>query len=132
MNLQRLTAAVLVRKGEKFLLARRNKKNAYGKWIIPGGGVRWGETMENTGLRELKEETNIDAELIKFLCFKEIVRPDVDYHRVVFFFLAKTLNENIKPVGDISEARFFTIDEIKNLEIVESVEYVLKQAGFWK
>jgi ADP-ribose pyrophosphatase YjhB (NUDIX family) len=42
----RLTSAVLVIQDGKYLLAERNKENYNGYWIIPGGGVKFGETIQ--------------------------------------------------------------------------------------
>ena len=36
-------------------------------YVIPGGGVEVGETLEETVLRELKEELSIDAKIIEYL-----------------------------------------------------------------
>jgi ADP-ribose pyrophosphatase YjhB (NUDIX family) len=83
----RVTAAVLVEKNNQFLLARRNKENAFGKWIIPGGGVEFGETTKEAGIREIKEETSLDVEIKKFICFKEVINVPGSYHNIVFFIL---------------------------------------------
>ncbi|VVB81739.1 ADP-ribose pyrophosphatase [uncultured archaeon] len=128
----RITAAVLVEKDGKFLLAERNKQNYNGYWVIPGGGVQFGETLKDAAVRELKEETNIDADIIKQICYKEIINVPGNYHSIVFYYLAKPKNNNIKAKGDVSQAKFFSIEEIKKLKIAESVELVLKEAGFWK
>ena len=42
----RLGSAVLVEKDGKFLLGKRNKANANGLWVIPGGKVKYGETIK--------------------------------------------------------------------------------------
>lgn len=128
----RLSSAVLVINEGKFLLGKRNKVNANGMWVIPGGGVNFGESTEKAALRELKEETNLDVNIIKFLGHKEIIAPENNYHSIVFFYLAEPKHMNIEPREDISDVKFFDIDEIKNLNIVRSVEWVLKDAGFWK
>lgn len=128
----RITAAVLVEKDGKFLLAERNKENYNGYWVIPGGGVKFGETIQDAAVRELKEETNLDVDIIKLIGYKEIINVPGNYHSVVFYHLAKPKHTNIEAKGDISQARFFSIEEIKKLKIAESVEWVLKKAGFWK
>jgi 8-oxo-dGTP diphosphatase len=127
----RITSSVLIIKGEKFLLGKRNKENAKDLWIIPGGGVKFGETIFDAAIREIKEETNLDVEIIKFIGYKEVINVPADYHRLIFFHLAKPKNLDIIPKEDISEAKFFSIDEIKTLKKVESVEWALKKAGFW-
>lgn len=128
----RLTAAVLVQKDNKFLLAERNKVNANGMWIIPGGGVKFGETTEEAASREIKEETNLEVDIKKFICFKEVINVPGKYHSIVFFYLATPKHDHVRAGGDVSQAKYFTIDEIKELNILKSVELVLREAGFWK
>ena len=127
----RIGAATLVMKDGKFLLGQRNKKNAKDKWVIPGGGVQWGETLHEAAIREIKEETNLDVDIHKFLCHKEIINLPGDYHSVVFFFLASPKNAELEAREDISQAKFFNIEEIKKLDCVDVVEHVLRDAGFW-
>ena len=125
-------SAVLVEYNGKFLLGERNKSNAKGFWVIPGGGVRWGESIQEAGIREIKEETNLDIEIIRLIGYKEVLNLPEEYHTVVFFHLAKPKNMNLKVSEDISKAGFFSIDEIKKLKTVDTVEWVLRKAGFLK
>jgi len=132
MEMPKVGSAVIVENDGKILLGLRNKENAYGFWVIPGGGVEFGETIHDAAIREIKEETNLDIEILKLVCFKEVINLPEKYHTVVFFHLAKPKNMNIIPGGDLSEARFFSIDEIKRLKTVESVEWALREAGLWE
>lgn len=128
----RVTAAVVLEHNSKFLLAERNKANYNGYWVFPGGGVNFGETLENAAVRELKEETNIDAEIIKALGPQELINVPGNYHSIVFFFLAKPKHTKIEAKEDISKARFFSTEEIRQLKTAESVRTVLEQAGLWR
>ncbi len=134
MQKPRITSAVLVEHEGKFLLAKRNKKNCYGSWVIPGGGVNFGETTKEAALREIKEETNIDVDIYKFIGYKEVINVPGNYHSITFYYLAnpKHTNINVSDCIDVSQAKFFSIDEIKKLNILESVEWVLKKAELWK
>ena len=127
----RLTSAVLVVDNNKFLLAKRNKQNYKGYWIIPGGGVDFGESTKDAAIREIKEETNIDVEIIKKIGYKEIINFPGRYHSIVFYYLAKPKNLNLQANDDISSAKFFNMEDIKELKIAESVEWVLKKEDFW-
>jgi|SRR3989338_1057993 len=127
----RVTSAVLVVKDGKYLLAERNKENYNGYWIIPGGGVNFGEPLQDAAIREIKEETNLDVEIIKKIGYKEVINVPGNYHSIVFFFLAKPKHSDIEAKDDVSSAKFFTIEEIKQLKTAESVEWALKEAGFW-
>jgi 8-oxo-dGTP diphosphatase len=127
-------SAVLVGHGGKFLLGERSKQNYNGYWVIPGGRPEFGETLEQAGIREMKEETGLDVEIVRFLCHKEIINVPGDYHRVVFYHLArlKEPGQEIRAGDDLSRAGFFPIEEIKGMRIAESVEWVLRKAGFWR
>jgi 8-oxo-dGTP diphosphatase len=131
-RIPRVGSAVVVTKDGRILLGRRNKKNAFGKWVLPGGRVDWGETIAEAAVREAREETGLDIELKGLICHKEIIAMHADYHRVVFFHLAEAKNDKIAVGDDLSEAGFFTVDEIKKMDILSSVEFVLREAGFWK
>ena len=53
----RLGCAGIVRRGVDTLLGKRNKDPNRGKWILPGGGARFGETIEQA----LNRETRVEA-----------------------------------------------------------------------
>ena len=128
----KLGSAVIVVHDGKILLGLRNKKNANNLWVLPGGGVEWGEKISDAAIREIKEETNLDIELEKFIGFEEIINIPGDYHTIVFFHTARPLHTDIKVSDDISDAKFFTLEEIRNLPKVESVENALRKAKLWK
>ncbi|MBT02156.1 NUDIX hydrolase [bacterium] len=58
------TATIICLKKNKILLARRAFEPAIGEWGLPGGFMELGETLEEAARRELKEETNLDGEVI--------------------------------------------------------------------
>jgi len=127
----RLGSAVIVVHEGKVLLGKRNKINANNKWVLPGGGIDWGENSEEAAKREALEETGLEVEIEKLVCIKEIIATHANYHAIVFFYLVKPKNQEIKVNDDLSEAKFFTIEEIKALDCVASVEEVLKEAKIW-
>ena len=49
----------------KILLLYKNYKNRYEGWVLPKGTVEEGEEYKQTALREVKEETDADASIIK-------------------------------------------------------------------
>jgi 8-oxo-dGTP diphosphatase len=96
-------------------------------WIFPGGGVKFGETLEEAIKREIKEELGIEIEVKKLLAFKEAIFPKYNYHTVIFFFLAKPLGGFLINEKKILEARYFDLKEIENLNLVDSANWVLKR-----
>ena len=57
------TAAILINKKKEILLVKRKVAPKKGKWSLPGGFIEIGETPEESCLRELSEETNLQAEI---------------------------------------------------------------------
>lgn len=58
--------AVIFR-GAEVLLIKRGKAPFSGAWSIPGGGLEFGESVETAILREIREETGVEARLAGFL-----------------------------------------------------------------
>ena len=51
----------------KILLLYKNYKNRYEGWVLPKGTVEEGETHEQTALREVKEESGVDADIVSYV-----------------------------------------------------------------
>lgn len=51
----------------KILVLYKNYKNKYEGWVLPKGTVEKGEDFKDTALREVKEESGVDATLIKYI-----------------------------------------------------------------
>ncbi len=51
----------------KILLLYKNYHNRYEGWVLPKGTVEPGETQEQTALREVLEETGVDASIIEYV-----------------------------------------------------------------
>jgi ADP-ribose pyrophosphatase YjhB (NUDIX family) len=65
------------------------RKNPPLGWAIPGGFVDYGESLEAAAIREAKEETNLDVELVRQ--FHAYSAPDRDprHHTITTVYIAK-------------------------------------------
>ena len=62
--------AIIIEDNEVLTMFRRKKKTdgSYKEYyVIPGGGVEDGETLEETCIREIKEEYNVDIKVLGYL-----------------------------------------------------------------
>lgn len=57
-------SVIIVKRGDTFLMGRRRDT---GRWTLPGGMVEERESMHQGGVRELAEETGLEAKRLKFL-----------------------------------------------------------------
>ena len=51
----------------KILVLYKNFKNKYEGWVLPKGTVEPGEELSATALREVKEETGVNASIVKYV-----------------------------------------------------------------
>lgn len=113
-------ATVVVLKDNKILLNLRSDTNT---WGIPGGAIELGETLEETASRELKEETNLEAEsftLLNVFSGKDFYFKypnDDELYSVVILYLANDITGELKITdGESFELKYFGKDELPNLE----------------
>ena len=69
----------------KMLLVRSHKWK--GKWVMPGGHIELGETAITALRREIKEETNLDIDDIRFVCLQEFIFDDAFWKKKHFIFM---------------------------------------------
>lgn len=73
-----LAASVAVLRDDRVLLAARARPPLDHIWSLPGGLVEPGETLAEAALRELEEETGVEAELIGLIRPIEYIERDPD------------------------------------------------------
>lgn len=86
-----VVAAVIVKDGT-ILATQRGYGEFKGKWEFPGGKVENGENLEQAIIREIKEETNADINVIEYI---NTVEYDYDtFHLTMHTYLCELLNNN--------------------------------------
>lgn len=62
----RVGIGVFVIRDGKFLMGKRKGSHGSGTWSIPGGHLEYGESFEETAIREVQEETGLVIENVRF------------------------------------------------------------------
>lgn len=102
---------VICFRGEEVLLIRRGKAPRLGQWSIPGGRVEPGERVASTALRELREETGVEAELLGLVDVVDGVWPEHGRHYVLIDYAARWVAGEPVAGDDAAEAEFVPIEE---------------------
>lgn len=129
--------AVVVHEG-RALLIRRGKPPLYGRWVVPGGTLELGETLEEAVVREVREETGLEIRPVAFLtAFERILRSPagggVRYHYVILDYLCERIAGEPQAASDALEARFVAPADLEALQLppkaLEVVLDGLRRAG---
>lgn len=123
--------AGIVRRGEEILLGKRDKEPGRGLWVLPGGGVGFGETFAETLQRELLEEAGIEVDVEGVFNVCELINPPTE-HRVIVYLNARYRSGQPAASSDLSDVRFFDTNELKQMSVSNMispfVESVLRKA----
>ncbi len=82
------TVDIIIEIESKGIVLIKRKNPPYG-WAIPGGFVDYGESLEEAALRETKEETNLDVELVRQLHTYSDPKRDQRHHSISTVYIAK-------------------------------------------
>lgn len=110
-NLRHVVADAIAVKGDKILLVKRAKHLSQGgKWAIPGGYVDRDESIEQAAVRELKEETGLDGEVVRLFKMIDDFKTGVndDRQNVKFVYEVKVKGE-IKGSSESEEVKWFDL-----------------------
>lgn len=112
--------------GERFkgivLIERRYEPLGY---ALPGGFVEVGETVEKAVLREVKEETGLDAQIVKLLGVYSEPNRDPRFHVVSVVFVLDAYGEP-KGGDDAKKAVVFPLEDLPFDKIVFDHAKILK------
>lgn len=121
----------LIYQGSQILLVRRGKAPSLGKWSIPGGRLRLGETLEAAVIRETREETALSVrplrigKVVEHLLQDE--RGDIEYHYVIVDYVCQVIEGSPQPASDVSEVQFVEICQLTQWDMTEGTAAVIQE-----
>jgi ADP-ribose pyrophosphatase YjhB (NUDIX family) len=87
-----------------------------GRWTLPGGWADVNETPVQCAVREVREESGFEVEVLKLAAVYDRDRhghvPPHAFHVYKLLFVCKVTGGAARPGLETSEVRFFTIDEL--------------------
>ncbi len=98
-------AGVVCLRGTEVLLIRRGKPPGLGEWSLPGGRIEPGERAVDAALRELGEETGVQAEITGLLDVIDGLFPG--RHYLLVDYAARWVSGEPRAGDDAADARFW-------------------------
>lgn len=111
---------IILNDRNQILMGRRNENeltadsemHEEGTWTLPGGNIEYGENFYEAGIREAKEETNLDICDLEIIC----VQTDLNEyaHYVSVGMIAKKYSGEIKIMepDEITTWKWFDLDKL--------------------
>jgi len=115
---------------EVALIARRSAGGEL-QWTLPKGTQEPGESITDTAVREVREETGLEVELLVELDTIDywfVWTPEqTRYHKFVHYFLMHATGGDLsRHDTESEEARWFSIDEAKRVMAFDNERYLLE------
>lgn len=137
MDLRVAAYAVVERRG-KILLTHWRRGHLHG-WTLPGGGLESGEDPRTAVVREVLEETGLEAKVGKLLGIdsRVMVREDVpegtdpELHTIRIIYRASVKDGPLRHEigGSSDEARWVPLREVRGLRTLSLVQTGMRMAG---
>lgn len=119
-----MTLRAIIKRGDDYLIVKRDMSDSWepGTWEFPGGKVDFGEDINQSLRREVREETGLDLKIEEPLFFWD-TEPDTEKYagkRIVTLFFECTvpINSKVKMSNEHQEYKWLKFNDIfrhKNL-----------------
>lgn len=126
---------VVIRDG-RALLVRRGKPPLFGRWVVPGGTVELGETLEEALVREMREETGLEVVAVEVLTVFDRIERDgegVLYHYVIVDYRCRWVSGEAVAASDALDVAWVAPHEMGAYDVpakaVEVVEDAFRRAA---
>ena len=123
----RTATAIVIYPPDKILLIKRSTPPFVGYWALPGGRAERGELVEQTVVREVKEETGLDVKIVgKVGEYREKgIQAGLEYDYFPACFLVDLVGGEIwKQESEIAEIKLFSLDELPEVLAFEHDQMV--------
>jgi 8-oxo-dGTP diphosphatase len=124
-------SAAIFRDGEVLLIKRATGALA-GFWSLPGGHIEPGETARAAALREVREETSVEAHIVGLVDVHEVILHTAEAalaaHYLIVVHYGRWVAGAPAPGGDAAEARFVAIDALDTLTLTDKAAPLIRHA----
>ena len=112
----------------RLLVIQRGHAPSAGLWSIPGGRCLPGEAAQDACVREVREETGIEVEVVRYAGRVERPAPDWGSYDIEDF-LCRPLRGQLRAGDDAADARWVSLAEFRALPLAPGLEEALREWG---
>ena len=128
-NSIRPSVGAVIFKGSEVLLIKRGRPPLKNHWSIPGGKLEFGEKVEEALVREVREETGVEINVIGLIdVFESLPQREGDSHYLMIDYVAEWVSGEPVPGDDAEEAEFLSFPEALSRLAWDQTRTALQQA----
>lgn len=121
--------AIIVFEPGRVVLIKRRFPPFKDFWALPGGIVKYGESVEDALLREVLEETGLTVKINRLVGVYSNPSRDPRGHVISICFLCEFFGGVLKANSDAAEIRLFSVEELAGLQLAFDHLKMLKDSG---
>jgi len=121
----------LIHKHDTVLLLKLASEPNLGKWGLPGGAVKTGETVEEAVRREAKEQVGLDVNLEGMLDIQDDIHHDgkgkVRFHHILIGYLTSPRRGKVVLSAEATEYKWFTAAEVRSVFATDNTKRTVQK-----
>lgn len=112
---------VVIFRGTEVLLAQRGKHPRRNTWSIPGGAQEIGETVHEAAIREIREETGLEIEILGLVDVVDSINRDDDdrvlFHYTLVDLFAEWRSGEAVAADDVAAVRWVAVSDLRDFDL---------------
>jgi len=124
---------VVIFRGDQVLLAQRGKPPREFFWSIPGGAQEIDETVREAGLREVREETNLEVDILGLIDVVDSISRDsegrVEFHYTLVDFFAEWRSGEAIAGDDCPAVCWANLDDLDRYDLRTATLEIIRLAA---
>ena len=128
-----LAVSAIIERNGRYLLARRGNPPAAMSWAFPGGRVEAGETTRDAIIREVMEETGLEAKVDRVFDVFDFTGSRADgvpwHYTLIVFFVQVADFTPMRPGDDAAALQWYHPDETPGLTMPPSMHDAMARLG---